>query len=295
MGELDINVSFADRVRDWLFHLDRILRGEATRPDEIGGAEIKIPILGITATIVVLAVTYGFCMAIFAMVHGFESDQLARSFQQTFATMVKVPLLFLLTLGITFPSLYVFNALVGSKLQMFQVLKLLVASLAVNLSVLASMGPIIAFFSVSTPNYEFIVLLNVVVFSVAGFLGLSFLVQTLNRLAAVSAGKLPSASSVKSYSGKPPLSLDGDCEMADDVDPSSTEKGPLDVVDGLVLGKHEKIVFVCWIAVFGFVGAQMGWVLRPFIGSPELEFSWLRPRNSNFFEAVFNTLFNLFS
>ena len=288
MGEFELNLSFADRVRDWLFHLDRILRGEATRPTEIKGAEIKIPILGITATIVALAIAYGFCMAVFAMVHGFESDQLARSFQQTFATMVKVPLLFLLTLGITFPSLYVFNALVGSQLQMFQVLKLLIASLAVNLSVLASMGPIIAFFSVSTPNYGFIVLLNVVVFSVAGFLGLSFLVQTLNRLS--------SASALQPRPGSRPRVAGDKIKIAAVIDgKQSAKQGPLDVVEGIVLGKHEKTVFVCWISVFGFVGAQMGWVLRPFIGSPEMEFSWLRARDSNFFEAVFNTLFNLFS
>ena len=55
MGDHDINISFADRVRDWLFHLDRILRGEATRPDKIRNAEIRIPILGITGTIVMLA------------------------------------------------------------------------------------------------------------------------------------------------------------------------------------------------------------------------------------------------
>ena len=88
MGDHDINISFADRVRDWLFHLDRILRGEATRPDKIRNAEIRIPILGITGTIVMLAIAYGFCMAVFAMVHGYESGELSRSLQQTFATML---------------------------------------------------------------------------------------------------------------------------------------------------------------------------------------------------------------
>ena len=293
MGDHDINISFADRVRDWLFHLDRILRGEATRPDKIRNAEIRIPILGITGTIVMLAIAYGFCMAVFAMVHGYESGELSRSLQQTFATMLKVPLLFLLTLGITFPSLYVFNALVGSQLKMFQVLKLLVASLAVNLSVLASMGPIIAFFSVSTPNYGFIVLLNVVVFAVAGFLGLSFLVQTLNRLSISTESYQSPVASTQPHSISHIVSGRED-ESIDVVEARLDDQGPLDAAEGVVLGKHERKVFVCWITVFGFVGAQMGWVLRPFIGSPEMEFSWLRARDSNFFQAVFNTLFNLF-
>jgi hypothetical protein len=34
----------------------------------------------------------------------------------------------------------------------------------------------------------------------------------------------------------------------------------------------------------------MGWVLRPFVGNPNLPFSWFRERNSNFFEAVLRTL-----
>jgi hypothetical protein len=298
MGNAKLEQSGFGNPKEWLFHLDRILRGDATKPEQIRDAEISIPVLGITASVVALAIAYGFCMAVFAMVHGFESEQLAKSTQQTVATMTKVPLLFLLTLGITFPSLYVFNALVGSRLKMFQVLKLLIASLAVNLSVLASMGPIIAFFSVSTPNYKFIVLLNVVVFAVAGFLGLSFLIQTLNRQTPKTRkettrsfqriGKFPSQQVAPSTTDSAEQTVDAE------LDPP-TAASPLDSVEGVVLGKQEKTVFACWIVVFGFVGAQMGWVLRPFIGSPNMEFSWLRPRDSNFFEAVFNTLFGMFS
>jgi len=64
-------------------------------------------------------------------------------------------------------------------------------------------------------------------------------------------------------------------------------------LDGVVLGHHVRKVFCCWIVVFGLVGAQMGWVLRPFIGAPNTEFSWFRVRSSNFFEAVSNTIYNL--
>ena len=101
---------------------------------------------------------------------------------QVVASMVKVPLLFYLTLLVTLPSLYVFNALVGSRLTLGTVVRLLVASLGVMVAVLASLGPIVAFFSVSTASYPFMLLFNVVVFAVAGVLGLSFLLQTLHRL-----------------------------------------------------------------------------------------------------------------
>ena len=96
--------------------------------------------------------------------------------------MLKVPALFFLTLIVTLPSLYVFNALVGSRLTLSTVIRLLVAALGVMLAVLASLGPIVAFFSVSTTSYPFMVLLNVVVFAASGFLGLAFLLQTLHRL-----------------------------------------------------------------------------------------------------------------
>ena len=39
--------------------------------------------------------------------------------------------------------------------------------------------------------------------------------------------------------------------------------------------------------------AQMGWVLRPFIGDPNHHFSLFRLRESNFFEAVFHAISHL--
>ncbi len=316
---------------NWLFHLDRILRGEATKPSDIKKADIKMPLFGIALMVFLLAVIYGFCMGVFALVSGFENDAYQKAMMQTFASMCKVPLLFFLTLVVTFPSLYVFNALVGSKLRGIPVLKLLIASLAVNLSVLASMGPILAFFSVSTPNYSFIVLLNVVVFAIAGLLGLVFLIQTLNRL--VNAQKTTKPRSIAqsappvqapsvgglSASASPAGAGSTDILDAELVEGpanqtnyssgnrsgsqantaqatgarSSLRPGPLDHLEGVVLGHHVRKVFCCWIVVFGLVGAQMGWVLRPFIGAPETEFTWFRARSSNFFEAVSNTIYNL--
>jgi hypothetical protein len=61
-----------------------------------------------------------------------------------------------------------------------------------------------------------------------------------------------------------------------------------------VFGSHVKIVFTCWIVVFAVVGAQMAWVLRPFIGDPSLPFEWFRQRESNFFEAVWKIMNSLF-
>jgi hypothetical protein len=71
--------------------------------------------------------------------------------------------------------------------------------------------------------------------------------------------------------------------------------GALDPIDERVLSRHVKAVFRCWILLYGLVGAQMGWVLRPFIGNPAVPFSWFRPRESSVFQGILNALANLFS
>ncbi len=49
-------------------------------------------------------------------------------------------------------------------------------------------------------------------------------------------------------------------------------------------------VFWSWLAGNLFLGAQLSWVLRPFIGSPEMAIQFLRdePLRGNFYVTVFN-------
>jgi hypothetical protein len=162
----------------WIQQLDRLLRGEVTSLPELRTGRLNIPVFGLSFIIIILGMIYGVCMGLFAVVDrpaGPEPMQIV-------ASMIKVPALFFLTLLVTFPSLYVFNALVGSQLRFLAVLRLLIGALGITLAVLASLGPIIAFFSISTTNYSFILLLNVVVYAASGFLGLGFLLQTLHRI-----------------------------------------------------------------------------------------------------------------
>jgi hypothetical protein len=184
----------------------------------------------------------------------------------------------------------VFNALVGSRLSLLNVLRLLLASLAVNLAVLASLGPIVVFFSLTTTSYAFVKLLNVAVFTVAGVLGLIFLRQTLHRLTTIGDGGRPAPS--KNTEGEP-----ADAPAPDEAQsvPTLESPSPLEMPSGETLGRHTRSVFACWMVLFAVVGAQMGWVLRPFIGDPNREFTWFRERKSNFFEAVIHALEGLFN
>lgn len=59
-----------------------------------------------------------------------------------------------------------------------------------------------------------------------------------------------------------------------------------------LMAKKGVMLFQLWIVVYGFVGTQMGWVLRPFIGAPGLPFQWRRPcaPGLNFWAAVAQSL-----
>jgi hypothetical protein len=274
-------------------HLDRILRGEATSLPELRLGKFDIPIFGLAVVIDVLGLIYGGCMGLFALTTGGSG-----SLMQIPASMLKVPALFLLTLVVTLPSLYVFNALVGSRLTLLAVVRLLVASLAVMAAVLASLGPIVAFFSICTGSYSFIVLLHVAVFSISGLLGLAFLLQTLHRMTLAAEPEialLPPAEYehpvILEPSVFPPVSPVGSGDSQPS--PPDPTPGALSRLRGHVLGAHVKTVFRIWLIVFGLVGAQMGWVLRPFIGKPGVPFAWLRPMESNFFEAIFRHVMHL--
>jgi hypothetical protein len=168
----------------------------------------------------------------------------------------------------------VFNALVGSRLAFTAVLRLLVGALGVTLAVLASFGTIVVFFSLCTTSYPFMVLLNVLLFAVAGLLGMNFLLQALHRLAG--ARELVAWEQERAAEATVP-------QVPPALPQSAGGTYPPDVRTG---SSPVRTVFFVWVIVFGLVGAQMGWVLRPFIGAPRTPVTFFRAREGNFFQAV---------
>jgi hypothetical protein len=45
-----------------------------------------------------------------------------------------------------------------------------------------------------------------------------------------------------------------------------------------------------WIVVYAFVGSQMAWTLRPFVGAPGLGFELFRQPGGNFYANIFASL-----
>jgi hypothetical protein len=49
-----------------------------------------------------------------------------------------------------------------------------------------------------------------------------------------------------------------------------------------------------WIMLFGFVGTQLAWTLRPFFGAPSEGFALFRNIEGNFYTSILRDLANLF-
>lgn len=244
-------------MRAILIEIDKLLRGELFHSTAAGAERVAVPIRIMVLCSLLFGAIYGVCMGVYGgMNRGWDGTL------QLVASAVKVPLLFMLTLLVTFPSLYVFSSLLRSQLRMQETLRLLTGAIAVNLTVLASLGPVVAFFTLSTRSYPFMVLLNVLMFTVAGAVGLGFLVRMLRSVFA---------------SGAPVVAPGAGEE-------EGTRRPEPD---------RARWVFRVWLFIFAVVGAQMGWILRPFIGHPDLPFELFREQWSNFFAAVISMLRDL--
>jgi hypothetical protein len=225
--------------------VDRLLRGQVVGPEQLATGKLDVSEGDLAKASLALGASYGAFMGLYAALQGGAGGAL-----QLVSSAVKVPLLFLLTLAVTLPSLYVFSALARSPLGFRETLRLLLAAITVNLALLASFGPITGFFTLSTDSYPFMKLLSVAFFTAGGLVGLRFLREALSAL-------LPKS--------------DGD------------------------KAEHARAVFRVWTVIYAVVGAQMGWILRPFVGNPGLPFQLFREREKNFFQAVLETLGALLS
>src|SRR6266536_6163374 len=112
----------------------------------------------------------------------------SHSFAQALSSTVKLPLLFLATLTICLPTLYLLNLVFGARLSMMQAVTLILASITVTSVLTLAFAPISLFFLISAHSYEFFKLLNVSILVLTALVGLRFLtagMRTLNEHHAV--------------------------------------------------------------------------------------------------------------
>jgi hypothetical protein len=251
----------------WLKELDDVLRGHKADPRLLaeGTGHIQItPLLGMS---IVLGVIYGIFMGLYSVL-----GRTAPSYEQLTASAIKVPALFFLTLVVTFPSLYVFSALLGVRLGPKDTFRLILAPIAENLAVLASLGPITGFFTLSTSNYHFMKLLNFMFFAIAGAIGLKVLLGMLSRLEEAQA----------------PLAVQPPANPA--AAPGQPNAARVPSRAPHPEKSNARATFQIWLVIYALVGAQMGWILRPFIGAPGLPFEIFRTREANIFVDLVHTI-----
>ncbi len=100
----------------------------------------------------------------------------SNSFAQALSSTIKLPLLFLATLAICLPTLYLFNLVFGAKLSMMQAVTLILVAVTVTAVLTLAFAPISLFFLISAHSYAFFKLLNVAILTLTAIVGLRFLV-----------------------------------------------------------------------------------------------------------------------
>lgn len=281
---------------------------------------------------------------------------------------LKLPLLFLVTLAICLPTLYLFNLVFGARLSVRQSLALVMVAITVTSMLAVAFAPISLFFLITAPDYGFFKLLNVAILTLSALVGLRFLtggMQVLNDhgLLAPATGAtatanapapvaVPAAASAPAQvdapvavpaGGTPTTATAGAAEPVavpagaaaasaangaapDGASATTTTPAPATVPaqwggqpgtafpPGMVPGypaqqRHwvnpparrveptqrpaSMTLLYIWILLFGFVGTQLAWTLRPFFGDPGQDFSLFRSIDGNFYAEILRTIANL--
>jgi hypothetical protein len=224
-------------VTDYLSFLDGILRRREDLFSEVfANQNLRARLRMFVMTIAVLSFFYGATMGAASFVVGLD-----RGLLQMLSSGIKVPALYLLTVAICFPALFIILVLMGSRLSFLQTLCLILLALTLNAILLAAFAPIVFFFIITGSSYDFIKLLHVAVMGFSGAWAMLALWQGLREM----------------------------CEKSN------------------LYPKQAIRIMQIWILVFAFVGTQMTWSLRPFVGSPDRPFQVFRTdKEGNFYRAI---------
>ncbi|MBL7129038.1 MAG: hypothetical protein ISS16_08645 [Ignavibacteria bacterium] len=170
-------------------------------------------------------------------------------FTQSFISGVKLLVLFLSTLIICFPSFFIIQLILGSRIKFKQVIIIILSGFVLTASIMLAFVPIIVFFLITGNNYYFLQLLHIAVFLFSGFFGVRLIIEALKF----------------------------SCEKEN------------------IYPKTGVTVFRIWVVIFTFVGIQLAWNLRPFLGDRGKPFELFRHYEGNFYTAVIYSFDQLIS
>lgn len=269
---------------------------------------------------------------------------------------LKLPLLFLVTLAICLPTLYLFNLVFGARLSVRQSLALVMVAITVTSMLAVAFAPISLFFLITANDYGFFKLLNVAILTLSALVGLRFLTSGMQVLndhgllapeaanakadepanaqttpvqavpAAVSVGATPAAAPAAGQSAEP-VAVPAGAVVAESAANGAVTTAPAPVPaqwagqpagasfppgvlpPGYVAQRPwnsppvrrgeptqrpaSMTLLYIWILLFGFVGTQLAWTLRPFFGDPGQDFAFFRSIDGNFYAEILRTIANL--
>lgn len=184
-----------------------------------GGGTARARMWAQLRMVVVCGAVYGAAMGSF---HGLGGE----GWKQAVLSATKVPLLFLATFALCFPSFYVLNTLAGLRGDFPRVINAVLGFQSLTAIVLAALAPITELMNLSTAAYSFMVLWSGIMFAVATVCG-QWKMNALYR----------------------PLIADN---------------------------PRHRVLALAWMTLYWFVGIQMAWMLRPFVGDPNRPVQVLR-------------------
>ena len=275
--------------------IERILRDRAGIWDQIIG-ERDLPKL-----ILRMLLCSAISLAAYGAVLGASNGWL-----QALVSTVKLPLLFLVTLAICLPTLYLFNLVFGARLSVLQASALILVAITVTAVLTFAFAPISLFFLITARSYEFFKLLNVAILALTALVGLRFLTSGMRAL-----NKHVEDESMPSNQVVVPAELQ-ERELVSATIGSSADAATQPRTNGAtptvrpnrqaeakapqaVAGERpaSMVLLYIWILLFGFVGTQLAWTLRPFFGSPGQPFELFRDIEGTFYSNILQTLGSL--
>jgi hypothetical protein len=196
--------------------IERILRGpvESAAPPPLRSSVFRL-----ACCTLVFGAFYGAVMGSFGGLAGERGWQILVS-------AVKVPLFLLATFGLSLPSYFVLNNLLGVRADFDVALRALLSGQAGLTVVLAALAPYTLLWYASSSSYSWALIVNGAMFAIASLAG-----QILLRI----------------------------------------WYRPL-----LARARQHHWLLRFWLVVYVFVGIQMAWILRPFVGQPEMPVQFFR-------------------
>ena len=97
------------------------------------------------------------------------------SFLQSVAAGLKVTFLFYSAILICFPSFYVIQQVLGSRLTLRQMVSIILSGFVLTSAIAVSFAPIVILFQLTGGNYHFLQLLHVAIFIFSGIFGMKLM------------------------------------------------------------------------------------------------------------------------